>query len=209
MSHASLILSALSKGLKGESEIPDDILPQLLGGLANAIVDIGDLSVRASARCVLARRNIHIDAMNIPDSSAKNELLKVPLEGDKLFSGKVQEITHKSLEMIRDVRQTSKAYGIQSSGQKRPLPDKSDGGKASDRKFKRLDKPSNYGSGGRASVLSSSYRNTENKKPIAYRRSGWDNPSKSNFQPSKFQKKVKILDAPSQSWKVPKASLNV
>lgn len=139
MSYASLILSALSKGLKGESEIPDDILSQLLGGLANAIVDIGDLSGRASARCVLARRNIHIDAMNTPDSSAKNELLKVHLEGDNLFSGKVlnQEITHKSSEMIRDVRETSKAYGIQSSGQKRPFPDKSDGGKASDRKFKR------------------------------------------------------------------------
>lgn len=107
-----LILSALSKGLKGESEIPEDILSQLLGGLANAIVDIGDLSVRASACCVLARRNIHIDATNIPDSSAKNELLKVPLEGDNLFSGKVQEVTHKSSEMIKDVRGTSKAYGI-------------------------------------------------------------------------------------------------
>lgn len=59
--------------------------------------------------------------MNIQDSSAKNELLKVPLEGGKLFSGKVQEITHKSSEMIRDVRETSKAYGIQSSGQKRPV----------------------------------------------------------------------------------------
>lgn len=32
VSHASLILSALSKGFKGESEIPDDILSQLLGG---------------------------------------------------------------------------------------------------------------------------------------------------------------------------------
>lgn len=120
-------------------------MSQLLGGLANAIVDIGDLSGRASARCVLARRNIHIDAMNTPDSSAKNELLKVHLEGDKLFSGKVQEITHKSSEMIRDVRKTSKAYGLQFSGLKRPFPDKSEVGKASDREFKHLDKPNRYG----------------------------------------------------------------
>lgn len=67
VSHASLILSALSNGLKSDSENPDNILSQLLGGLANAMVDGGDMSVSASARCVLASRNFHIDAMNIPD----------------------------------------------------------------------------------------------------------------------------------------------
>lgn len=118
VSRTSLILSALSKGLKCESEIPDYILSQLLEELANAIVDIGDLSVRAFACCVLARRNIHIDVMNISEKFAKHELWKVPLERDKLFSGKVQEITHKYSEIIRDVRETSKAYGILSSGQK-------------------------------------------------------------------------------------------
>ena len=68
--------------MKGESEISNEILSQFLGGLAIAIIDIGDLSVRASVCCVLTRRNMHIDAMNIPDSYAKNELLKVPLEVD-------------------------------------------------------------------------------------------------------------------------------
>ena len=190
VSHASLILSALSKGLKGESNISDETLSHLLGGLANAIVDIGDLSVKASARCVLARRNIHIDAMNIPDSAAKNELLKVPLEGGKLFAGQVQEITHKSSEMIRDVRETSKAYSLH-SGQKRPFSEKSDGGKPPEKKFKRLDKVGNYGSSGRTSVLNSSYRNSDSKKSDSYRQSGWGNQSKSNFQPSKFPKKGK------------------
>lgn len=32
VSHVSLILSAMSKGLKGKSEIPDDMLSQLLRG---------------------------------------------------------------------------------------------------------------------------------------------------------------------------------
>jgi hypothetical protein len=63
VSHDSLILSALSKGLKGESNISDKTLSHLLGGLSNAIVDIGDLSFKPSARCVLARRNIHIYAV--------------------------------------------------------------------------------------------------------------------------------------------------
>lgn len=94
--------------------------------------------------------------------------------------------------MIRDVQETSKAYGIQSSGQKRPFPAKSDDGKASDSIFKRLDKPISYRAGGRASVLKNSYRNTEIKKPDAYRRSVWDNQSNSNFRPSKFQKKENI-----------------
>lgn len=77
----------------------------------------------ASAPCVFARRNIHFDAMNIPDSSAKIEFLKVPLEGVNYLLAKVQTIT------IRDVRETSKAYGIQSRGLKRPLSDKSNVGK--------------------------------------------------------------------------------
>ena len=161
----------------------------MLGGLANAIVDIGDLSVRASTRCVVARRNIHIDAMNIPDSAAKNELLKVPLEGDKLFAGQVQEITHKSSEMIRDVRETSKAYGLQHSGQKRPFSEKSECGKPPDKKFKRLDKSSN--SSGRSGVMNNSYRSSDSKKSDAYRNSGWGNQSKSTYQPSKFPKKGK------------------
>lgn len=67
VSHVSLIMSVLSKGLEGESENPDYILSQLLWGLAKAIVDVGDMSVSASARCVLAIRNINIDAMNILD----------------------------------------------------------------------------------------------------------------------------------------------
>lgn len=135
------------------------------GGQANAIVDIVYLSVRASARCVLARRITHIDAMNIQDSSAKNELLKVPLEGGQTIfwqsSGNYSQIFRDDQRCARD---------IQSLWDTIQWPETT--GKASDRKFKRLDKPSSYGSGGIASVVNCSYRNTENKKPDAYRLSG-------------------------------------
>ncbi|XP_062614097.1 uncharacterized protein LOC134275821 [Saccostrea cucullata] len=49
------------------------------------------------------------------DSAAENELVKLSLEGDKLFAGQVQEIPHKASEMMRDVRETSQAYGIQNN----------------------------------------------------------------------------------------------
>ena len=87
--------------------------------------------------------------------------------------------------MIRDVRETSKAYVMQYSGQKRRISEKSDSGR-----------PADYSSSGRAGVLSSSYRSSDTTKSDFFRRAGWDNQSKPGFQPSKFPKIGKIIDAP-------------
>ena len=57
--------------MTGKFEISDKVMPQLLEGLSNDIVDIGNLSVRVSARYVIARWDIHIDSMKIPDLSVK------------------------------------------------------------------------------------------------------------------------------------------
>ena len=191
VSHASFLLASLSKGLKGEVEVSDESVSQLLGGLANTIVDIADLSVRASARCVLSRRNIHIDALNIPDSSAKSELLKVPLEGDQMFGGKVQDITHKSSEMIRDVRETSKAYGL---SQKRSFDKVESSNKAGqEKKFKRLDSGSKQ-SHNKPGSGSSTYYNRSSGQDGNRNNSGWGNQSqgyKQHQHNQRFQKKGK------------------
>ena len=54
----------------------------------------------SSASCELARKNIHIDGLKIPDSFSKSGILKVPLEGDRMFTHKLQDITNKSFEII-------------------------------------------------------------------------------------------------------------
>ena len=54
-----------------------------------------------------------------------------------MFGGKVPDITHKSLEMIRGVKETSKAYGL---SQKRSFDKVESSNKAGqENKFKRLD----------------------------------------------------------------------
>ena len=110
VSHSSYILSALSEALKPESSVSEDRILLLLGGLASAISDLGDLTVRASARCLKARREIYLKAMNLPDKRAKADLMKVNPVGSQLFGGQVEKITHESSTMIRDVRETAKNY---------------------------------------------------------------------------------------------------
>jgi hypothetical protein len=54
------MVTAVSKGLKGDSEcISFDDIKQLLDGLASTLSDVGDLSIKASAKCVLARRHLY------------------------------------------------------------------------------------------------------------------------------------------------------
>ena len=84
----------------------------MLGGLASTLSDVGDLSIRASARCVLARRHLYLDSIHSVDRNTRNELLKLPPTGSLLFNDKFQEIAHKSSELISDVRETTRNLGF-------------------------------------------------------------------------------------------------
>jgi hypothetical protein len=67
------MLTALSKGRKGDSEcISYDDIKQLLGGLASTLSDVGDLFIKASPRCVLARRHLYLDSMHSFDRNTRN-----------------------------------------------------------------------------------------------------------------------------------------
>ena len=103
-SHSSLLLSLLGKGLQGEISVGDDFLKLTLETLATCLVDISDLAVRVSARSILARRKLYLDAMNLASPSTKQELLKLPLQGPHLFQGEFQKISHKASEILRDAR---------------------------------------------------------------------------------------------------------
>lgn len=103
-SHSSLLLSLLGKGLQGEISVGDDFLKLTLETLATCLVDISELAVRVSARTILARRKLYLDAMNLASPSTKQELLKLPLQGPHLFQGEFQKISHKASEILRDAR---------------------------------------------------------------------------------------------------------
>jgi hypothetical protein len=67
------MLPSLSKSLKGDSEcISYDDIKQLLGGLASTLSDVKDLSIKASARCVLARRYLYLDSIHSFDRNTRN-----------------------------------------------------------------------------------------------------------------------------------------
>ena len=67
------MLTALSKGLKGDSEcISYDDFKQLFDGLASTLSDVGDLSIKALARCVLARRHLYLDSIHSFDKNTRN-----------------------------------------------------------------------------------------------------------------------------------------
>jgi hypothetical protein len=67
------MLTALSKGLKGDSEcISYDDIKQLLGGLASTLSDVKDLSIKASARCALARRHLYLTPIHSFDRNTRN-----------------------------------------------------------------------------------------------------------------------------------------
>ena len=112
VSHSSYFLASLTSVLSEQGIVPESPAGLLLSGLAASICDITDLSVRASAKCVKARRDIHLKAMNLPDAQAKAELSKVSALGGKLFGGKVESITHASSELVRDIRETAKNYSV-------------------------------------------------------------------------------------------------
>lgn len=123
--------------------ISDDGIKQLLGGLASTLSDVGDLSIRASARCIL-----YMDSIHSFDRNTRNKLLKLPPTGSLLFNDKLQEVAHKSSELIRDVRETTTNLGFNAGRQgqgslKRHNPAAStvldDNKGASDRKYRRLD----------------------------------------------------------------------
>ena len=143
------MLTALSKGLKGDSEcISYDDIKQLLGGLASTLSDVKDLSIKALARCALARRHLYLDSIHSFDRNTRNELLKLPPTGSLLFNDKFQEIAHKSSELISDVWETTRNLGFNPGRQeqgsfKRHNPATStasdDNKGASDRKYRRLD----------------------------------------------------------------------
>ena len=136
VSHASFILAALSDKLQEQNTSPDSETGQLLSGLAACVCDFADLSVRASARCLKARRDIYLKAMNLPDARAKADLLKVSPLGDKLFGGQVERITHQSSELVRDIRETARNYATFSGpdARKRKLDDKNAHSNTSDKK---------------------------------------------------------------------------
>ena len=114
ISHCSYFLAGLSTALQTKSALDVDV-NLLLSGIATSLCDIADLSVRDSAKCVKVRREIYLKAMNLPDKQAKNDLLKVSPLGDKLFAGQVEKITHSSSEIVRDIRETARNYGVLSS----------------------------------------------------------------------------------------------
>ena len=49
-----------------------DGIKQLLGGLASTLSDVGDLSIKASARCVLARRHLYLDSIHSFERNTRN-----------------------------------------------------------------------------------------------------------------------------------------
>ena len=49
-----------------------DGIKQLLGGLASTLSDVGDLSIKASARCVLARRHLYLDSIHYFERNTRN-----------------------------------------------------------------------------------------------------------------------------------------
>ena len=112
MSHASYFLAGLSSVLSKSGVTPESEAGILLSGLAATLVDSADLTVRASARNVKARREIYLKAMNLPDARAKADLLKVTPLGGKLFAGQVEKITHESSELVRDIREAATNYGV-------------------------------------------------------------------------------------------------
>jgi hypothetical protein len=65
----------------------------LLGGLASTFSDVGDLSIRASARCVLARR--HVQPLN--------QKRKITIEMKESFPPKIHltKLTNKEVKKTK------------------------------------------------------------------------------------------------------------
>jgi len=71
-SHLSYMLVALRGALAGDSDWSED---------ASATCDISGVAVNASARCTQERRQIYVDALNLPDKADRATMLKVPMGG--------------------------------------------------------------------------------------------------------------------------------
>ena len=124
-----------------------------------------------------------------------------------MFGGKVQDITHKSSEMIRDVRETSKAYGL---SQKRSFDKVESSNKAAqEKKFKRLDSGSKQ-SHNKPGSGSSTYYNRSSGQDGNRNNSGWGNQSqgyKQHQHNQRFQKKGKILNIPNLTSRLPNPNI--
>ena len=117
VSHASYFLVGLRQAMAAENkESSEEDIASLLGALATSLTDLSALSISASAKCVQERRAIFLDALNLPDKSDQNSLMKVPIQGTELFGGKFNEITKESSQLRRDAKEMAQTMVSTSSG---------------------------------------------------------------------------------------------
>ena len=127
-SHMSYMLVALRKALAADSQASEEDISAILSSLAQANCDLATLAITASARCTAERRQLYVDALNLPDKADNMSLLKLPMGGHELFNGKFNEIAKESSQLRRDAREMAETM-VSTSHQQRS-------GKSADNKRK-------------------------------------------------------------------------
>ena len=116
VSHSSYLLAALRRALSPDSDTSEEDVASILGALATATCDMAALSTTALARCTHERRLIYLDALNLPDKSDRDTLLKVPMEGPELFGGKFNEVAKEASQLRRDAREMASTLSSTAGG---------------------------------------------------------------------------------------------
>ena len=79
-----------------------------------------DMSVKMSAKCVVARRDIYIRALNLPTTQGASRLRKLPPKGSPLFQGKFSGNIHDAGTLIRDMSDSISHLQSREIGTKTP-----------------------------------------------------------------------------------------
>jgi hypothetical protein len=119
ISHLSYMLAALKQALLADSQTSEEDIASLLGALVTSTCDMASLTTTALAKCVQERRHIYVDAMNLPDKSDREALLKVPMEGSELFGGKFNDIAKESSQLRRDAKEMASTMASTAGGSTR------------------------------------------------------------------------------------------
>ena len=144
ISHSAYMLASLTKGLKTASTLTDEQMESHLAGIASAIHDIADTSVKASAKCVDTRRGLYLEALNLPTLQDKSKLKKLPANGNQLFGGMFGEYVHSAGDLIRDMSDSINSLAS-SSGRKRTARSSESEPPAKHPSYRSLDKKQNKG----------------------------------------------------------------
>jgi len=155
-SHLSYMLVALRGALAGDSQWSEEDIATLLGAMASATCDISGVAVNASARCTQERRQIYVDALNLPDRADRATMLKVPMGGAELFNGKFSQITQESSQLRRDAKEMAETLATTSDRESRERKRKpeSSQGQTQFKRFRRPASPSPKGRKPEATVAS-------------------------------------------------------